>query len=405
VIIALSIPGFFVLLFLEAFLSWRLGRRFYRLHDAVSDLACGTGSRMFGLLQFGALFAVYVGLYESARVTTLGDAWWVWVAAFVAVDFIYYWWHRASHRVNALWAAHVVHHQSEDYNLAVALRQAWFTSFTSFFFYLPLAILGVSPLIYATCSAINTVYQFWIHTRFVGKLGPIEWIMNTPSHHRVHHGTEAKYIDKNHAGVFIIWDRMFGTFIEEDEEPVYGTLHHLRSFDPIWANFHTWAALFRTSAALFQAGRFLDAALIFVRPPEWGVSDADMAAARAAAPYDPPPRPRTNLYVLAQFALALGGGVYAIFFASKLAPAALIALVVWVVASTSVFAAFFHRRRSAVALELARLAAALPLILWLSPAGARGWLWPAALAWVLGSALVVSRVDASDFAAAPAGTR
>src|SRR5690606_31238042 len=152
-------------------------------------------------------------------------------------DFAYYWWHRASHRISFLWAAHVVHHQSEDYNLAVALRQAWFTSLSSWVLNLPLAFLGVPPLVYGVCAALNTLYQFWIHTRLVGKLGPLEWVLNTPSHHRVHHGIDAPYLDTNYGGVFIVFDRLFGTFVEETHEPRYGTLDPIRSFDPVWANF------------------------------------------------------------------------------------------------------------------------------------------------------------------------
>ena len=231
--IALAIPGFFVLIAAELGLGAVMGRLggprpLYRYVDALTDLGCGVLSQVTGLV-LGAVVAngVYTAVYEAGhlwdppRVPGLlgneGPGFFsasashllLWIFAFIAVDFIYYWWHRAHHRVNLLWAAHVVHHQSEDYNLAVALRQSILTALTSIPFYLPLAILGVPPVTFFVCSALNTLYQFWIHTRLVGKLGPLEWLINTPSHHRVHHGINPAYIDKNHAGVFIVWDRWF----------------------------------------------------------------------------------------------------------------------------------------------------------------------------------------------------
>jgi len=149
--------------------------------------------------------------------------------------------------MNVGWATHIAHHQSEEYNLSVALRQGVFQGFFFNFFYLPLAFLGFPPVVYIVCSQINTIYQFWIHTRTVGKLGFLERFMHTPSHHRVHHGRDAKYIDRNHAGVFIIWDKMFGTFQEEEEEPNYGLVSPLQSWNPVWGQVHYFAKLARRS--------------------------------------------------------------------------------------------------------------------------------------------------------------
>ena len=182
------------------------------------------------------------------------------------MDFFYYWFHRWSHEVNAGWAAHIVHHQSEEMNLAVALRQSVFQGALSWVFYLPLALVGFPPAMFLTVSALNTLYQFWIHTRAIGKLGPLEWVLNTPSHHRVHHGRNPKYIDRNHAGSLIVWDRMFGTFQEEEEEPVYGITRPLASWNPVWANFHYWAELWRTAR---RATRLQDRFRIFWKPPGW----------------------------------------------------------------------------------------------------------------------------------------
>lgn len=160
-------------------------------------------------------------------------------------DFCYYWAHRKSHEINLFWGGHVVHHQSEDYNFPVALRQGSFQAIWTSLFYWPLAILGFDTLSFVFVSALVTIYQFWIHTEKVGKLGPLEWIFNTPSHHRVHHSRDPKYIDKNHAGVFIVWDRMFGTFQEEEEKPTYGITTPVNSWNPVWVNLQHYQWMWR----------------------------------------------------------------------------------------------------------------------------------------------------------------
>ena len=170
-----------------------------------------------------------------------------WVAAIgllFGVDFCFYWFHRIAHEYAAPWATHVVHHQSEEYNLAVALRQSAFEGCFAWVFYLPLAVIGFPPIWYVSMKAINLLYQFWIHTEAIDRLGPLEWVMNTPSHHRVHHARNPKYLDKNYAGMFIIWDRMFGTFQPEEEQPVYGITKPLQSWNPLWANLAAWVELF-----------------------------------------------------------------------------------------------------------------------------------------------------------------
>lgn len=265
--IALAIPGFFLLIGAELLVARLMGRRVYRFADAVTDLGCGISNQVMAIFASGITLAAYTAVWDAAALWR-PDATdpWAWLVAFVGVDFLYYWWHRASHRVNALWAAHVVHHQSEDYNLAVALRQALFTTWTILPFYLPLAILGVPPFVYATMVALSTLYQFWIHTELIGRLGPLEWVLNTPSHHRVHHAVNPRYIDRNHAAVLIVWDRLFGTFAQEREECVYGTVKPLGSFNPLWANLERPLALFRDSLA---ATRWSDKLALWVRGPEW----------------------------------------------------------------------------------------------------------------------------------------
>ncbi len=242
--IALAVPFFFLLIGIELWVARRRGRRVYRFADAITDLGCGVTQQIVVLFVNGFLFAGYLWMYRHARVVDLGRHPVVaWAVALVGVDFIYYWWHRTSHRVNLLWAAHAVHHQSEDYNLAVALRQAVLTPFTSLPFSLPLAMVGVPPLAYIAADSLSTLYQFWIHTELVGRLGPLEKVLNTPSHHRVHHARNPEYIDRNYGAILILWDRLFGTFAPERARPIYGITKPFRSFNAMWAQLQPVADL------------------------------------------------------------------------------------------------------------------------------------------------------------------
>jgi sterol desaturase/sphingolipid hydroxylase (fatty acid hydroxylase superfamily) len=301
-LIALSIPFFFALIALEAFLGWKKGRRLYRLADALADLGCGIGQQMGSLLFSGLLGAGYAFVYEHGRFVTL-PTWAQWVLAFVGVDFIYYWWHRLSHEVNLLWAAHVVHHQSEDFNFAVALRQSLTTSWTGMPFYLPLALLGVGLVPFATASALSLLYQFWIHTELVPRLPRFELLCNSPSAHRVHHGVNARYLDKNYAGTLLIWDRLFGTYETETEAVVYGVTKPLKSFNALWAQLAGYVDLV---AAMQKAPSVGQALQVLFRRPGW--SPSWLAVAPAALPqvkYEVAPSPRSQRYALAWFALAV----------------------------------------------------------------------------------------------------
>ncbi len=269
--IAAAIPLFFLMIGAELLLSRRRGARLHAYHDAIANLSCGVGQQVISLFYKGLALLGYVWVYQHGRVYTVSERSVVgWLVLIFALDACYYWFHRASHRVNLLWAAHVVHHQSEEYNLTVALRQSWFGGLVAWPFYLPLAIAGFSPAMYLTMTTLNTLYQFWIHTRLVGRMGVLEWFLNTPSHHRVHHGIDPKYIDKNYAGMFIVWDKLFGTFEPESSEPVYGIVKPLRSFNPGWANVEYFAVM----GAMMRGTRSLrDRLLVPLMPPEWRPSD------------------------------------------------------------------------------------------------------------------------------------
>ena len=267
--IILAVPFFVSLIALELFLSHRRGLRTYRLYDTITNLACGIGSQIYALGIYGLGFFVYAKVWQHFRLFDISaKSVLAWVVLLFIDDFCYYLYHWASHRVNFLWATHSVHHQSEEYNLAVALRQSWFTGLTSFLFYLPLAVLGFPMVMYVTVRTFNTLYQFWIHTRPIGKLGFLEWFLNTPSHHRVHHAINPTYLDANYAGVLIIWDRIFGTFIAEDkkEPPRYGIVSQLGTFNPFRVAFHEWLGIARDVSS---AKSVREALGYMFGPPGW----------------------------------------------------------------------------------------------------------------------------------------
>jgi alkylglycerol monooxygenase len=302
--IALAVPVFFAMIAIESLALRAKHRRAYRLADAVTDLSCGIASQIEAAFFAGVQLAIYAWVFAHARVMTL-DGWPAWAVAFFAVDFFYYWWHRLSHEVNLLWAAHVVHHQSEDYNLAVALRQSVTTGWSALPFYLPLAVLGVPPLVFAITHAFSTLYQFWIHTELVGKLrGPVDWILNLPSHHRVHHAINPEYLDKNYGATLIVWDRLFGTYVEEIAPCVYGTTKPLASFNPLWAQVQYFVELVKRTVRL----RGVDRARVWLASPAWvgGGEHAYTADVMTRPKYDPHPARGVRRYVLAQYMFLLG---------------------------------------------------------------------------------------------------
>jgi sterol desaturase/sphingolipid hydroxylase (fatty acid hydroxylase superfamily) len=358
--IAAAIPVFFIAIAIELIAARIKKRRVYVYHDAIANLSNGVGQLVFGALFTALTIGMYAVVYERARVITLPQTWPIWLAIFPLVDLGFYAFHRASHRVNFLWAIHAVHHQSEEYNLSVALRQAWLEPAVAAFFYLPLAIVGFHPVMFATAHTLNTLYQFWVHTRLVGKLGPIEHVFNTASHHRVHHGRNPRYIDKNYAGMFILWDRVFSTFQVEDEEPVYGVVKPLHSFNPLWAQSESWvkiAALMAASKGLFER---LSAPF---RPPEWlpesmgGKAEIPDVKREGEVGWDTRAPLGVDIYVGVQFflvALLVTGFLLTY---TKMHTSILIPVVAWFIASMIAWGGLIERRRWAPMLEIARLLA------------------------------------------------
>jgi sterol desaturase/sphingolipid hydroxylase (fatty acid hydroxylase superfamily) len=262
----IAIAVFTVLIAVELWTGRMRGRLGYALGDSIASVMIGLGSIAFGAVTVLQGFAVHRALDAHALVTFDRASAWTWVVVTIAVDLAFYASHRAMHRMNLLWTVHAVHHQSEQLNLLVALRIGWFSVYASWIFYLPLALLGVSLEMTLVARGASSLYQFWLHTQHVGKLGWLEYVLVTPSHHRVHHATNAGYLDKNYGGIFIVWDRLFGTFAEEREAPVYGTARPLRSHNPIWANLVEWVRLVRTTV---HAKRWRDKLQLWWRPPEW----------------------------------------------------------------------------------------------------------------------------------------
>lgn len=387
-----AVPFFFLLIGLELLADrWR-GMRSYRLADALGSLGAGVLSQATGLLTRLVGLLTYALAWEHLALLELAEGGlWVWLLAFVFYDFCYYWNHRLGHERNVLWAAHAVHHQSEDYNLTTALRQTSTGFVFGWIFYLPMALAGVPPLVFLTVAALNLLYQFWVHTRHILKLGWFERLFVTPSNHRVHHAQNPVYMDRNYGGVFIVWDRLFGTFQEElEEEPViFGVTVPLASWNPLWANLQVYAALWRDAR---RAGSWRDRLRIWFMPTGW--RPADVAA---RYPQEKPDLSRFSkfevplgrgeqVYALLQFAGYLLAGVWLLAHGEALALGSVLLGCLWIALGLYSIGAWLEKRTWAPRLELLRLAANLPLF-WLADALGMLVMDAAAWAWLAGYGL------------------
>jgi alkylglycerol monooxygenase len=379
--IALAIPGFMAAIVLELAVARRRGADVYRFGDSVASLSCGVLQQLLaGVLALGTV-AAYAWVHAELRVMDLAPSAWTWALLFVLVDLCYYWFHRASHEVGFLWAAHAVHHQSEEYNLTTALRQSALQPGFSWVFYLPLAVLGFPPSMFVVMVALNTLYQFWIHTRLIERLGPLEWVLNTPSHHRVHHGQNEEYRDRNHGGTLIVWDRLFGTFAPERAPVVYGVTEPLCAFEPLTANVQVWRAMARRAR---EAERAFDRVAVWFRRPGWTPPGARAPKAHDASKYAPPTSRGTVRYVALQLALVLLGTEAYLWLGGAPPPSR--ALLAFAVASGTVsLGALLDGAAWARSLEAARLCT-LPLLVLALPAEARPLGAVACASWVVLSA-------------------
>jgi sterol desaturase/sphingolipid hydroxylase (fatty acid hydroxylase superfamily) len=263
-----AVPAFIILVLIEMLVARRINPARYEPMDTLTSMLLGTGSTVAGALTGATVFALAVWIAQF-QLVEIGYVWWAWPLCFLLDDLAYYVFHRSAHRVRWFWASHVIHHTSQHYNLSTALRQTW-TGFisVSFIFRLPL-FLFFPPAMVFFCAGINLVYQFWIHTEMIGRFPRwFEAVMNTPSHHRVHHATNPRYLDMNYAGVFIIWDKMFGTFTAEIDEdrPRYGIIKNLGSFNLLWAAFHEWIGIAKD---VFTVPGLRNKLNYMIRPPGW----------------------------------------------------------------------------------------------------------------------------------------
>jgi sterol desaturase/sphingolipid hydroxylase (fatty acid hydroxylase superfamily) len=261
-----AIPIFIIAILVELFIDTKEKLQLYHKREAWASIAMGAGSVVINLFTKFMYFTFFSYIYENWAFWQLDFVWWVWLIAFFADDFSFYWHHRLSHEIRILWAAHSNHHSSQDYNLAVALRQSWTEGIYKFLFYAWMPLVGIHPIIIFTLVSISLIYQFFLHTQVVKKLGLLEWFMNTPSHHRVHHGTNLQYLDRNHAGILIIWDRLFGTFEPEKEKVIYGLTKNIETSNPI----RIATAEFESIAKDFQkANKWSDKIKYLLKPPGW----------------------------------------------------------------------------------------------------------------------------------------
>jgi sterol desaturase/sphingolipid hydroxylase (fatty acid hydroxylase superfamily)/uncharacterized membrane protein YhhN len=337
-VIVLATPVFLLLIAIEIAWGWARGRNTYRLNDAINSISLGMLSQLSAvftrLLRVGIYTAVFGGV-ALWRNDAFWTTWYGWLLALVAYDFCYYWLHRAGHESAIFWAAHVVHHQSQDYNLSTALRQTSSGALLGWIFYLPMALAGVPPLVFGVVALVDLLYQFWVHTEHVPALGWFDRWFCSPSNHRVHHAVNDRYLDRNYGGILIVWDRLFGSFQEEGEPCVYGTRSPLDSWDPLWSNVEVYGSLMRDS---WHARNWADKARVWFKRPGWRPSDV---AARFPKPafeiarvrrYHPPTTPAVAWFGALQFTALLLGVVLFLWHAD---PMALSESAIWLAALTA----------------------------------------------------------------------
>ncbi len=342
-VIVLATPVFLALIGIEVLVGRARGRDTYRLSDALNSIGLGIMSQLTGLFVTALTVGIYGAVHAHLAIASLpADSPWVWLGALVAYDFFYYWHHRAGHRIALFWAPHAVHHQSEDYNLSTALRQTSGGWLAGWIFYLPMALAGVPPLVFAVVALIDLLYQYWVHTQQIGRLGWFDRWFCAPSNHRVHHAVNDCYLDRNYGGILIVWDRLFGTYAEEDDrEPcIYGTRSPLRSWNPLWANLQVYAELAKDS---WHAASWADKLRVWFAPPGWRPADVEARWPKpafdiaAVTRYDPPIAPAAARQAGVLFAALLAATAWLLWHSHRLGPlslaggsAAVVAALWWV---------------------------------------------------------------------------
>ncbi len=366
--IIFAIPFFLLLIGLEVLVDKRKKGNAFRLNDSITNLNIGIGEQIMSVFTRAFLLMLYDWVFQY-RIYEMPSNLFTGLVLLFAFDFIFYWAHRFGHEINIGWGGHIVHHSSEEYNLTVALRQPWFFAMMTFFMFLPLAWLGFKPELLLIVAGIDILFQFWIHTKYIGKLGFLELFLNTPSHHRVHHGRNPQYIDKNYAGMFIIWDRMFGTFEEEKEEVVYGTTAPLNSWNPAWANVHYFFDLAKIAKPF---SRFSDKVKLFFKHPGWkpqeqgGQEFPEKVENETYHKFDFTYNPGINKYVLVQFSILTAVVITYLAVEKKMVFWKNFSAAFYLIFTLSVMATLFENKRWAFIMENIRLLL-FPLIIYLLP--------------------------------------
>ncbi len=358
--IVLAAPLFLLLIAIEWWVGRRRGRDTYRLNDALNSIGLGVMSQVTVVFSALLTLGIYALVFEHAAPWRLpANAAWVWVVGLVLYDFCYYWHHRFGHTVALFWAAHVVHHQGEDYNLSTSLRQTSSGWVGGWAFYLPMALAGFPPLVFGVVALIDLLYQYWVHTRQIGKLGWFDRWFCAPSNHRVHHAVNDRYLDKNYGGIFAVWDRLFGSCAEEDDAVrcVYGTRCPLRSWNPLLANLHNYAEMAKDS---WRASNWPDRFRVWFEHPGW--RPADVAATwprpvfdlRRIERFDAPMARGAQVAAVAAFGLLLVGATPFLWHAHRLTLPEQIASAAGVVAMLCLVGWLSERRSNAIASVFSR---------------------------------------------------
>jgi alkylglycerol monooxygenase len=361
--LAFAIPLFLILIGLEYTLSTWMNKDYFRFNDSVANLSVGIAERLLDLFTVGIFYGVYDYLHKEYAILPIQPSIWTWIALFLATDFVWYWYHRLAHQVNLFWAAHVVHHQSEEFNYTVSARITLFQAIIRTGFWAILPVIGFPAEMITTLLLFHGLYPFFIHTRTIGKLGILEYVLVTPSHHRVHHASNPNYLDKNYGDVLIIWDKLFGTFASETEVPVYGLTKPLKSHSFLWQQFHFLLEL--AEATRRTPGFWAKISLVLGRPDQVDGNIRDQLATRFLPDSLPTdslqaiPKTRFRGYVAGQM-----GGILLLLFALLLAEARIPGLeqgliAVFILLTLINCGAILEQRRWVLHLELARL-----VVLW-----------------------------------------
>ena len=322
-LITYAIPFFMLLVGIEFVYGLIKKENNYRINDALASMSLGLISRFVPLLGLGFQYVVYTYVVKEFNLSLLNSTeTWVWVTAFFMYDLCYYWMHRLHHEIKVFWATHVVHHHGEEFNLSTAMRQTSTGFLWKWIFFLPMFLVGIPPNVFVTVAGINLIYQFWVHTEHIGRLGILEYIFITPSNHRIHHAQNDDYLDANYGGVFIIWDRIFGTYIDErdDLKPVYGTVKPLKTFNPLWANIEVFYQMVLDS---YRTKKWKDKIRVWFSPPAWRPDDVkdkypvEKNDLNNFEKYDPEITKTEKIFAFFQFAMINGFTILMLFNVDK----------------------------------------------------------------------------------------